>query len=291
MNICTDCIFCVIGKQKKVIEEHKDSPDCERFLRDMLDFLSREKAFNHTTGWLSKKLEEIYEGYFGVQEDFPAIKHKYNQLLLAQQEKFRNKIDSSDDPLKTCINYACAGNYIDFGALDSVSDEKLSELIEREAPVDEKELQRFRTDLGQAKTLVYVTDNCGEVVMDKLFIETLRSLYPELKITALLRSGLTGNDATLEDAAEIGLTEIAKCIGNGSDVYGTDFSVISSEAKELLYSADLIIAKGQANFETLHKEDKINPYYLFICKCQHFMEAFQVPQFSNIFVREDEIED
>ena len=290
MNICKDCIFCVIGKQKKVVEEHIDSPDCEKFLQDMLDFLSRN-AFSHTTGWLSKKLEEIYEGYFGVQEDFPAIKHKYNQLLLKQQDQFRQKISKSEDKLRTCINYACAGNYIDFGALDSVSDEKLGELIEREAPVDERELERFRKDLAGAKTLVYVTDNCGEVVMDKLFMETIRSLYPKLKITALVRGELTGNDATLEDAEEIGLTEVAECVGNGANVYGTDLSVVSSEAKELLYHADVIIAKGQANFETLHREKNINPYYLFICKCQHFMEYFNVPLFSNIFVREDELKD
>ncbi|MDO5444594.1 MAG: ARMT1-like domain-containing protein [Eubacteriales bacterium] len=288
MNICKDCVFCVIGKQKKATDEHIDSPDCEKFLQDMLDFLSKN-TFSHTTGWLSKKLEEIYEDYFGVQDDFPAIKHKYNQLLLKQQDQFLEKIKNSEDKIKTCINYACAGNYIDFGALDSVSDEKLSELIEREAPVDEKELQRFREDLAKAKTLVYVTDNCGEVVMDKLFMETIKSLYPELKITALLRGGLTGNDATLEDAEEIGLTGIVECVGNGSTVYGTDLSDISKEANELLHSADVIIAKGQANFETLHREG-INPYYLFICKCQHFMEYFDVPLFSNIFVREDELE-
>lgn len=289
MNNCKDCVFCVIGKQKRVVEEHLDSPDCEKYLQYMLDFLSRN-AFTHTTGWLTKKMEEVYESYFGVEEDFPAIKHKYNQLLLKRQDQFRQKINSSEDKLRTCINYACAGNYIDFGALDSVSDEKLGELIEREAPVDEKRLERFREDLAKAKTLVYVTDNCGEVVMDKLFMETLRSLYPELKITALLRGELTGNDATLEDAEEIGLTGIVECIGNGSNVYGTDFTDISSEANALLRSADMIISKGQANFETLHREG-VNPYYLLICKCQHFMDYFNVPLFANVFIREDELKD
>ena len=288
MNISTDCAFCIINKQKKVISAHKDSPECEDYLQDVMTLMGKE-AFSRTSVWLTREIEQIQNKYFHDRIDYRSLKHKYNQYLLSREDEIRCAIEHSEDRILSCIRYVCAANYIDFGAVEHVSDDMLNDLLEREVSIDTDELRRFKSDLAQAKSLVYITDNCGEVVLDKLFIETMRQYYPELHITVLLRGGEAGNDATMEDAEEIGLIEVAECMGNGSNLCGTDFSELSKDAAALLSGSDLIIAKGQANFETMHG-GPYNPYYLFLCKCEHFTTLFQLPQYSPVLIREDELQ-
>ena len=128
--------------------------------------------------------------------------------------------------------------------------------------------------MENARTLVYLTDNCGEIVLDKLFIKQIKETFPGLNITAMVRGGDVINDATLVDAKEVGLTEIVPCMGNGNAAPGTIVGRLSEEARETLFHADVIISKGQGNFESLYGE-KLNPYYLFLCKCELFVYRFQ----------------
>ncbi len=119
----------------------------------------------------------------------------------------------------------------------------------------------FREELSDARSLVYLTDNCGEIVLDKIAVKMLQKLYPHLSITVIVRGEPVVNDATMEDAAMCGLTELVPVIGNGSRVGGTWLPDISEEARQLLDRADVIIAKGQGNFETLNGCG-LNIYYL-----------------------------
>lgn len=136
--------------------------------------------------------------------------------------------------------------------------------------------------------MVYLLDNCGEIVLDKLLIRLLQVLYPNLKITAVVRGGEVVNDATMEDARMTGLTEIVDVIGNGDDVAGTILSRVSPECLQIIEQADVILAKGQGNFESLHGCGK-NVYYLFLCKCDWFMRKFQAERFQGMFVNERRI--
>ena len=113
--------------------------------------------------------------------------------------------------------------------------------------------------------------------------------YPDLHITVILRGGPALNDATMEDAEEIGLTEIVDCMGNGAAITGTDLSVVSKSAEKLLRKADVILSKGQGNFEGLYGE-KLNPYFLFLCKCELFVRRFGLKKFSSVFAREDHMQ-
>ena len=151
--------------------------------------------------------------------------------------------------------------------------------------LDEKEYENFLRDLSSARKLVYLTDNCGEVVLDKLAVRILKEQYPDLDITVIVRGYPVVNDATMEDAEEIGLTDLVKVIGNGSNVGGTWIPGINAEARELLYDADLIIAKGQGNFETLN-DCGLNIYYLFLCKCDLFQRRFHAENLQGMFLNE-----
>ena len=165
------------------------------------------------------------------------------------------------------------------------------QLLENEnhEPLGQEEYANFQKDLSRAKSLVYLTDNCGEIVLDKLAIKILKEKYPQLDITVIVRGYPVVNDATMEDAEEIGLTDIVKVIGNGSNVGGTWFPGLSNEARTLLEQADVILAKGQGNFETMN-DCGLNVYYLFLCKCDLFQRRFHAKELQGMFLNEHRLQ-
>jgi len=230
----------------------------------------------------------MYKEFWNVQDDYAKIKHRYNQLLLSKETDIEARVSKAEDPVRECIKYVCAGNYIDFGALYSVDEEIFEKILQKSAEeeIDETEYSYFKRDLSAARKLVYLIDNCGEIVLDKIFIRHLKTAYPQLQITAVVRGQEIINDATLEDAEEVRLTEEVHCIGNGSGAAGTVMDFISSEARQIITEADLVISKGQGNFESLYGEG-INPYYFFLCKCELFVRRFGLAQFETVFLREE----
>ena len=133
--------------------------------------------------------------------------------------------------------------------------------------------------------MVYLTDNCGEIVLDKILIRQIMKEYPKVRVTVIVRGKPALNDATMEDARETGLSDITAVIGNGSGITGTWLPEISEEAREMIDAADLILSKGQGNFETLQGCGK-NIYYMFLCKCRLFVERFQKKQFEGVLANE-----
>ena len=220
--------------------------------------------------------------------DFTEIKRHFNALMLEGEAEFESRVLASEDPLKSAVQYAMMGNFIDFSALDKVEESRLMELIDRapDITVDEEclELLRERTEKGH--TLVLITDNCGEIVMDKILLRQLLRLNPDLSVTVIVRGGPVANDATIEDAEQVGLTEFGCCIGNGNATDGSVMRIMSREAREAITRADVVIAKGQANYETLYG-CACNVFYIFMCKCMLFMDRFKVPQFTGILTFED----
>ena len=136
---------------------------------------------------------------------------------------------------------------------------------------------------------MYVTDNCGEIVLDKIFIKHIKEAYPHLQITTMVRGKNVLNDATLEDAEEVGLKDIVPCIGNGNGAAGTVMRSLCEEARKMLLGADVIISKGQGNFESLWGEE-LNPYFFFLCKCKLFVRRFGLEQYASVFKREERLE-
>ena len=130
-----------------------------------------------------------------------------------------------------------------------------------------------------------MTDNCGEIVLDKLLLETIAGIAPHVEKTIIVRGEPVLNDATMEDALQVGIEKCGKVIPNGTNIAGTYIPWLSAEAKLAMDEADILISKGQGNFESLHGCGR-NIYYLFLCKCQWFMERFGLPQYSGVFINE-----
>ena len=181
------------------------------------------------------------------------------------------------------------GNYIDFGVPHAVTEEKLEQILKDSDQISVRKdmFQEIREGLAHAGSVVFLHDNCGEVVMDKLLLKEIRRQYPQAELISVVRGGEVLNDATAEDAEEIGLSEIARVLPNGDDAAGTCLERISGECLETLRHADLILAKGQGNFETL-RGCGLNVFYLFLCKCELFRKRFDVPAYTGMVVHERE---
>lgn len=230
---------------------------------------------------------DILKEETGITDPYEKIKKEYDLLLLGMEEEIRENIRNSSDSFTAALQYAIVGNYIDFGAFSEVSEGKLKELLGSygEIMLDPKELTNLRRELGRAGRMVYITDNAGEIVLDKLCIMALKEMYPKLEVKVLVRGCAVLNDATVEDARLIGLDQIAEVIPNGTSIPGTEYDQLSEEARACIDGADLCIAKGQGNFESLRECGK-NIYYLFLCKCDLFVERFQVERLAPALMNE-----
>ena len=236
---------------------------------------------------LSGEIAQIYEEMFGKGPDYSEIKHKYNRLVLEIRDDIADRISEASDPFAESLKYARAGNYIDFAAFKDISRDTLFALIDavRDEELPWPTYDRLCRDLETAERMVYLVDNCGEIVLDTLVIEELRRRYPKLQITAVVRGAPIYNDATLSDAEESGLTALVPVLENGCAVAGTPLEVIGEAARNAIERADVILAKGQGNFESM-SGCGLNVYYLFLCKCDWFCRHFNCERNTGMFLRE-----
>lgn len=286
IRLHTGCINCIVERQLNHYDPDTPEEKKRTYMQGVLRILSEAKACE-SAPVITERIYELQRQMLGQQADYSEIKHTYNHMMEREEDKISREVREAGDPLKRAIQYAMTGNYIDFGAMSSVDHEKLKELLAKaqENPIDEEEYGRLRKDLEDASRLVYLTDNCGEIVLDKILIREIMELYPQIDITVIVRGKPALNDATMEDARETGLADMVKVIGNGSGITGTWLPEISKEAREILDEADLILSKGQGNFETMQGCGK-NIYYMFLCKCKLFVERFRMKQFEGMLVND-----
>lgn len=280
------CIQCMMEKHlcnyDQEMEESKKLEYMHRMVKVVADADMTESA-PVITGRILKLQDEM----FGKRIDYVPVKQKFNGMMLLEEENIWEKILSAKDPLRMAVQYAMTGNYIDFGTMSEITGKKLHELLEEadQIVLDEQEFSRLKDDLEHGTKLTYLTDNCGEVVLDKLVMRTIQRLYPKLQLTAVVRGAQALNDATMEDAQEVGLTQQVRVIGNGTDITGTELDQISEEARQSIEEADVIISKGQGNFETLQGCGK-NIYYMFLCKCQLYIKRFHANLLQGILIHD-----
>ena len=287
MAISSFCIGCILKRQEERIRELPFSEEAkEGFMKELCGVIA-EAPKEATSPVIVAKIRELIKKYFDIVDDYESEKKHYNELMLGSEDVLLQMIESAEEPLKEALRLARIGNYIDFGALNEVNDQKLGELFaESESDtVDEDEWRALKKDMQAGKTLVYLTDNCGEIVLDKLFIKEIRKAYPQLAITVIVRGGNVLNDATIEDAKAVGLTEVTRVIGNGSNIAGNSLGYISAEAEDLIRGADIVISKGQGNFESLNGCG-LNIYYLFLCKCDWFVKRFQMKRLTGVLIND-----
>jgi damage-control phosphatase, subfamily I len=288
MRTSAECILCLLKRDMEAVPETAGAERKAAYLRRVLSLVA-DSSPELCTAQLDALIDREHRSAFGERKtkNFAELKRTYNQRMLALEASLQTEIDASADPLACAVKLARVGNYIDFGARHEVNDALLDELIKgaNGETLDVCEYRLFQKDMENAKSVAYVTDNAGEIVLDKLLIRLLLKRYANARITLLTRGAPTLNDATADDAAETGLAAMVSVIGNGSALAGTVWTDIDDNARSLLQNADVIVAKGQANFETL-SGCGLNVYYLLLCKCDFFVERFRVPRLTGMFVNE-----
>lgn len=280
------CISCLVKGQMEKAPAGTPEEKKAEYMQRVLKIIG-EAPKEYTAPVVVRKINQVQKEMFGMEEDYSEIKKHFNEVMLAYEAEVQKKVEASEEPLMLAMQYAMIGNYIDFGAMYQVDQEYLTGLLDSasEKGISRERYDALQQDLAKAKKLVYLTDNCGEIVMDKVLIRLLGKLYPQVDITVIVRGAPVSNDATMEDAQQVRMTDMVKVIHNGNGVAGTWLPELSQEARTAMESADVLIAKGQANYETLRKCG-MNIYYLFLCKCQLFAEWFRVPKFTGMLIND-----
>lgn len=290
MKISAMCIRCLMDRQEERIRDLENENKKAAYLKEVASIIAFSET-DATAPYLVSKINAVYKRYFGEFRNYEEEKKAYNDLMLQLEPDLEKDIRTGsckEEQLKKALNYARTANYIDYGATNHVEQEQLLELL-RDAGdemLDEETFQNMCRDLAQAKEVVYLADNCGEIVADKLLIRLLKEQYPDINITVIVRGMPVLNDAVLEDAQAVGLIELVHVIGNGNGVAGTQINLLSDEARHALGRADVIISKGQGNFETIHGCG-LNIYYLFLCKCEWFTKRFGMERLKGVFINEE----
>ncbi len=214
---------------------------------------------------IARKAHRIVREISGNPDPYREKKNSYNERALALLPLLRAKVRQAEDPLAMAVRLSIAGNVIDFGAKASGFDLDREWKNADNARFGVLDYQAFKADVRKARSLLYLGDNAGEIVFDRLLVEVLQQVSTA-DITFVVRGRPILNDATLEDARFAGLDRLVAVVDNGNDAPGTVLEEMPAEVRSLFETADVIIAKGQGNFETLSHAPG-NIYFLFQVKC------------------------
>lgn len=219
----------------------------EEVMRRVLRELS-DMDLSQSPPAMAKVLHDIIRGIVTAEDPYREKKKASNDLAVRLYPGLRREVLAAADPLEQAVRLTIAANIIDFGAKSGLKEQDVHDAVEdaMQGPFD-GDVRAFKEMVDEAQNILYLADNAGEIVFDKLLLEQL----PCEKITLAVRGGPVINDATLEDAEVAGIEEFVPVIANGSKVPGTVLSDCSPEFRKVFEKSDLIIAKGQGNYETL----------------------------------------
>ena len=280
------CMQCYLRRNIELVRPLGPETKSTAFAKEIMKlFLAAPEGV--TAPWFGPQVAELLHEMYGLSIDrFHDEKLASNQFVLERLEDIRRRVEQAENPILAGLQYAILGNYLDFSALQgNVSYEKLEQMLSGAKDIDVAGpyFDRFCADLEQGKRLLYLTDNAGEIGMDRVFAEAIQKKYPQLEITFCVRGAVTANDATRDDAAAVGIP--FRVIDNGNRVAGTVLELLGEDARQALETADVILAKGMGNTETMFGCG-YNVYYAFLIKCPRFIQRFEKPMLTPMFLRE-----
>ena len=279
-----ECMQCLLNSAIDKAASVQDHALRARYIREVCRILSQVDTEHDSAPIADSQIVRLRRELLHIHDDYSDVKRTFNELLLSMQDRLRAQIESAADPLYASMQLSVAGNYIDFGVLKEVSEDQLMQLLSKASTyeLDRAEYDILQRELSAAKRCAILHDNCGEVVLDKLMIEQIRRRYPDVCVTSIVRGSDILNDVTLADAAQVGLTEISEVIPNGvPEMPGTQLDRLPEHVRSVLTGADVIIAKGQGNFETLLDTD-LNVYFMLLAKCEYYKPWFGMDHFSCV---------
>ena len=272
MRSSLDCIPCFL---RQALEAgRRISQDEELVGQALRRILSKVSDFDLSLSppEMGQEIHRILRQEVGNDDPYLQIKKDSTQIALSVAPQAHEQIAQSDDPFEAAVRFAISGNILDFALLSVWNDDRIKASFAKAQnhPIDTNMVKQLKQDLDNAKNVLILADNAGETVFDSLLIEQL----PEhLEVTYAVKGSPVINDAVEADAIDAGIDELAEVIDNGTDAPGTLLHQCSSSFIEYFNSADVVIAKGQANFETLNTANR-EIYFLTQIKCPVIAKAY-----------------
>lgn len=281
MDTALDCIPCLL---RQTLDAARmvcdDSAVHEQMMREVL-LWAGEMDFRQSPPAVAQRIHRRLHQITGVSDPYAAAKARHNHIAMGLLPVLREEIRKSASPLAAAVRIAIAGNMIDMGAGGDVNEADVFRSLRQatSAPFYGK-MDLFEQALGDAESILYLADNAGEIAFDRLLIEQL----PLAGVTLVVRGAPVINDATRMDAHAVGLDDLVEVMDNGSDAPGTILEDCSQEFQRRFAEADLIIAKGQGNFESLSHQLG-NIFFLFKVKCPMVASHIGQPVGKQVLAR------
>ena len=293
MRTALDCLPCLTRQALEASEAAGAGPEARAaIIREALASLAAAD-FAAPPPHLSRDIHRLVRRHTGDGDPYAAVKRRSNAAALAALPRLRRLVAESADPFATAVRLSVAANVLDAGRGTAALADRLqgagpggdaarvaAGLEQALAQPLHGDLEGLRHAAAGARSILFLADNCGEIVVDRLLIEQL----PTGRVTVAVRGLPVLNDATLQDALEAGLDELAPVIANGSDVPGTVLGDCSPAFRRAFAAADLVIAKGQGNYETLSDTDA-DVFFLFRVKCPLVADHAGLPLHADAVAR------
>ncbi len=289
MPASLDCILCLARQSLEAARFASDDPRTHEIVLRKVLSLVQEKGFSTIPPLVAQDIQRIVRQETGNADPYAVPKHRFNELMLGLRDALRKEIRTSSNPLETAVRLSIAGNTIDFALRADLNDAMIHDAIEvaLHQPINGS-IEEFTKAIASSKNILYLLDNCGEIVCDQLLMEEILRRTNPPTIVAVVRGAAVINDATRLDAEQIGLTQTVPVIDNGNDAVGTVLEQCGEDFLERFRRSDLVVSKGLANYETLIEYDQRQlpqtTCFLFKAKCA-FISRYAGVELGDLVVR------
>ncbi len=265
MKATLDCLECIARQALRAARVATDDTETQRRILDETVARIPAMDLSDSPAALSMTAYQLSAAHSGKEDPYKDLKRAQNEIALSLEDAMRTRIHESADPLATALHLAAAGNVIDLGILETHEIDivkVVEEVLHERFAVDHS--ARLRADLESCTDLLYLLDNAGEIVFDKLLIEVLQQYTP---VTAVVKGAPMLNDVVMEDAELVGLTTVCPVIDNGGAFIGSPLNQVPQSFLDRMAQAQIIIGKGQGNYETIDDFEG-NVYLILRAKCE-----------------------
>jgi hypothetical protein len=281
-----ECFSCIFDQSIRVLRKSNFGNDNEKVWNSLLKIANNVKnvPYGLTPAQLAEHFYPLLSEITGIEDPYKDEKEHSNQIMLRIYNDLKELVLNSSNPILTALKASIAGNMIDFGIPEFDIVELEYEIIQaiKNAEFGINDSKELTNAVEKSSKILFIHDNCGEVVMDKLLIEIIKILYPKIEIISVVRDGPIINDVTIVEARQIGLDEFTKLLTTNARLPGLVPELMSEELKKEWKEADTIISKGQGNFEGIEDVSDERVFFLLKAKCDVIARHLNVKKGSFV---------
>ncbi|MCD6223845.1 MAG: DUF89 family protein [Deltaproteobacteria bacterium] len=289
MKAKAECILCFINQAIRAANIIGESEEKKmEVVRTVIKYLSNLKNFDVPPPIISEGVYENIKKILNNNDPYKKVKQHFTEVAFSYLTQLEKLLKESKNPIDTAIRLSLAGNVVDFGSqMEKFDvDDAINTSLSIKITLNDSKI--FMKELEKAKNLFFVADNAGEIVFDKLLLQAIKEIYPKINIKIVARKAPIINDVTTDEVKTINMQEIGEILSSGAAIPGLDVSRCDKRCKQAFYDADIIISKGQGNFEILSELNDNRLYFLFIVKCSVIAHYMNLPLLSRIFSKKKE---